>query len=80
MLSKAEEKPVKLSDLHGMAIGVEEGIDYAETVLQINRGDSIFSYTDGVTEAQNEKGKLFSEKKLSNLLNEKINILVLIDF
>jgi sigma-B regulation protein RsbU (phosphoserine phosphatase) len=69
LLSKAEEKPVKLSDLHGMAIGVEEGIDYAETVLQINRGDSIFSYTDGVTEAQNEKGKLFSEKKLSNLLS-----------
>ncbi len=47
-----------------------EGVEYKETVLQLNRGDSVFAYTDGVTEAQDHAGNLYSENRLINLLNE----------
>lgn len=58
----------KLSDMHGVVIGAMEGVEYKETVLQLNRGDVVFAYTDGVTEAQDQRGKLYSEKRLSDLL------------
>ncbi|MCX6226428.1 MAG: SpoIIE family protein phosphatase [Bacteroidia bacterium] len=59
----------KLAELHGVAIGAMEGIEYKETVLQLNRGDSVFAYTDGVTEAQDQKGVFYSERRLTELLN-----------
>lgn len=59
----------KLPDMHGVAIGAWEGVIYKETVLQLNRGDSVFSYTDGVTEAQDLQQNLYTEGRLMNLLN-----------
>jgi sigma-B regulation protein RsbU (phosphoserine phosphatase) len=58
----------KLTDMHGVAIGAWKGVSYKETVLQLNRGDTIFTYTDGVTEAQDKQGKFYSERRLMNLL------------
>jgi sigma-B regulation protein RsbU (phosphoserine phosphatase) len=67
---KKEGKLVKLPELHGLVIGAFQGIDYKETVVQLNRGDAFFAYTDGVTEAQNIQGKLYSEERLVRLLND----------
>ncbi len=61
---------LKLSDLHGLVIGALEGIEYKETMLKLNRGDSVFAYTDGVTEARDNQKRLYSESRLVNLLNE----------
>ena len=60
----------KLSELHGVAIGAMEGVEYKETVLQLDPGNTVFAYTDGVTEAQGLQGKLYSEKRLHNLLKD----------
>jgi len=59
----------KMSDLHGAVVGAWEGAEYKETVLKLNRGDAVFAYTDGVTEAQESKGKLYSELRLAELLH-----------
>ena len=49
-------------------MGLMEGMDFPVRKLQLNPGDSLFLYTDGVTEAMDEEGKLFSDEKLENLL------------
>ena len=46
----------------------DRGIDYKETVVEVAPGDVIFAYTDGVPEAHNTAGELFSDERLSNLL------------
>jgi PAS domain S-box-containing protein len=68
VLRKDGTIPEKLSTLHGVAIGAVEGMEYRESVLQLNPGDAIFAYTDGVTEAQNPDGKLFTGARLAGLL------------
>jgi len=74
ILRKDTGSLVKLSDLHGLVIGAFEGIVYKETVLQLNRGDLVFAYTDGVTEAQNLNGDLYTEERLIAILeNNMVN-------
>jgi sigma-B regulation protein RsbU (phosphoserine phosphatase) len=59
---------VILKELHGVVIGAVEGLKYKESVVRINRGDTVFVYTDGITEARDIDNKLFSDERLHNLL------------
>ncbi len=54
----------------GIALGVaEEGV-YQSRKVTLQKGDSLFVYTDGVTEAMNKKEELFSEGRLIKELAE----------
>lgn len=46
-----------------------DNIIYKSNELMIKPGDSIFLYTDGVTEAMNPEGKLFSDPRLKETIN-----------
>lgn len=41
---------------------------YQTREIQLNHGDELFLYTDGVTEAANEKNELYGEERLKNCL------------
>lgn len=43
---------------------------FKERSFRLYPGDSLFVYTDGVTEATNIEKKLFGDKRLINALNE----------
>ena len=47
-----------------------EGVRYKEQQLQLQQGDEIYLYTDGVTEAHNAEKQLFGEDRLLVSLNE----------
>lgn len=53
----------------GFALGVLPGKIYRTQQVKLSRGDRIFCYTDGVTEAVNSKHELFEEKRLLETLN-----------
>ena len=48
-----------------------DGVKYRKYELQLQPGDEIFLYTDGVTEAQDRDHQLFGEERLMASLNEK---------
>jgi sigma-B regulation protein RsbU (phosphoserine phosphatase) len=54
----------------GLVVGVMEDSTYRTDRVTFEPGDSIFIYTDGVTEAMNERGELFSEGRLKRQLLE----------
>lgn len=58
------EKAKMLPLTGGMALGVMPGYAYAERTLQLSGGDSLFFYTDGVTEAMNRAGELWGDQRL----------------
>ncbi|MDE3226017.1 MAG: SpoIIE family protein phosphatase [Nitrospirota bacterium] len=52
----------------GMALGVVEDSVYPVKRVQLQAGDGLFFYTDGVTEAMDAAGNLFSTERLERLL------------
>ena len=53
-----------------MELAGMEGIRYRKQELQLEKGDTLYLYTDGVTEAANIENALFGEERLQNVLNE----------
>lgn len=52
----------------GMALGVMPKIKYRTKTLSLRPGERLFLYTDGVTEAMDSAGTLFSERRLCEFL------------
>ena len=51
-----------------LVIGALEGVPYTGGTIQLGKGDMLFTFTDGVTEAMNEKHELFTEERLEKTL------------
>lgn len=63
------EKYELIKDKHSPAVAAIDKIRFKNQEFQLNPGDSLFVYTDGVTEATNANGDLFGEKRLIDSLN-----------
>ena len=59
---------VRLDKRHGPVVGAMEGLAYGEDEADMEAGDVIFLYTDGVTEAMDPAGELYEESRLVSLL------------
>ena len=53
-----------LSEKPNFVLGGMEGLPYKEYSITLGKGDRIFVYTDGVTEATNSEEKLFGDDRL----------------
>lgn len=67
-IHKKNGELVKLKKLHGPVVAAMEQMSYRESKVQLDRGDVIFGYTDGITEAHNDQEELFSDDRLQNFL------------
>ncbi len=52
----------------GIPIGIFIQHSWKESYIEIDEGDFIFAFTDGVTEATNGEGEQFGEKRLKKML------------
>lgn len=53
----------------GFVLAGLEGIPYNQESIQLHKGDSIYLYTDGVTDTINMQEEMYGEDKLENVLN-----------
>lgn len=63
----------EVEKVFGVAVGVVEDITYGEGECKLNKGDSIFLFTDGVTEAENKTYDQYGEERLVKLLESLVN-------
>ena len=54
---------------HAPPVSVVEGVRFREHTFELYPGDSLFVYTDGVTEATDSQGRLFGTDRLTDALN-----------
>ena len=54
----------------GFVLAGMNGVTYSEQTLDLRKGDRLFLYTDGVTEAENRVHELFGEKRLAACLKQ----------
>ncbi len=63
-----QEKPVVISGT-GIILGVKKSVRYSENTYQLNPGDKIFVYTDGITECLREE-EPFGISRLAEFLEK----------
>lgn len=51
-------------------LGIKKNLQFNQQSLQLSRGDILFSYTDGVTEAMNEDYEEYLPERLKKILNQ----------
>ena len=56
-------------DKHGFVIGGMDGMKYRQYEIQMEKGDTLFLYTDGVAEATNAENQLFGTDRMLEALN-----------
>ena len=54
---------------HNIFLGVSKKAKYVNRPFRMDRGDSLFVYTDGVPEANNQNKEMFGEERLVKVLN-----------
>ncbi|MFV9506653.1 MAG: PP2C family protein-serine/threonine phosphatase [Oscillochloridaceae bacterium umkhey_bin13] len=55
-------------ELSGLPLGVDGDSDYSEASAEVGPGDTVILYTDGVLEAEDQAGAIFSYERLQALI------------
>jgi len=64
-------QPQLINSTGGIPLGIQKDISFDTTQIQLEHGDSIIMYTDGVLEAKNRHAQQFSMHKLLELIDGK---------
>ncbi len=69
----AEHGVLPLQHRHSAPLGVKPATRYQTTRLAMRPGEGLFFYTDGVIEAMNGEGQLYSDARLAGFLKQHQN-------
>ncbi|MBO5623695.1 MAG: serine/threonine-protein phosphatase, partial [Butyrivibrio sp.] len=69
-LKRADGKYELVIYKHSPAVATMEGMKFREHEFQLNHGDTLLCYTDGVTEATNKDNVLFGNDRFIEALNK----------
>jgi sigma-B regulation protein RsbU (phosphoserine phosphatase) len=61
---RANEKICALDAVGTAPLGIDEAQIFKEAMAQLEPGDTVLLYTDGITEARNTKGDLFEQERI----------------
>ena len=73
-LVSSEGEVKALDNVGGLILGAMKDAEYESNVIIVKSGESIFLYTDGVTEAMNKNEEEFEESRLLKCLSGKVNV------
>ena len=63
----------QLLDVNGTVMGAFPMSRYEESTLQMESGDLLVCYTDGITEPENAYGEMFGEERLMEVVSKNID-------
>ena len=59
-----------LKEKPNLILGGMENVEYTEHTINLHKGDRLFVYSDGVTEAINKAEQMFGEKRLMDSMSQ----------
>jgi sigma-B regulation protein RsbU (phosphoserine phosphatase) len=59
---------LSLNGAQGLPLGIADGVKYEEGFQQLQVGDQVVLYTDGITEAHNPAGEMFGVERLDGVV------------
>ena len=69
-IKKSTGELICLEQIQGPLVGTFEGIDFEQQSIEMEKGDMVLFYTDGVTEAQNIRDEFYEDDRLEELLDK----------
>jgi len=69
-IQRTDGTVVELEDVGGLLMGKFEDAPYEKNSVQLMPGDTLVTFTDGVTEAENDEGGFFDEERVVTYLNK----------
>jgi sigma-B regulation protein RsbU (phosphoserine phosphatase) len=63
-----DDGTIDLLDKGGLLLGAMANMPYEQGTVSLLKGDLIFLYTDGISEAENSRGDMFGERRIERLL------------
>jgi len=69
MLCTGSGEVVSVPADHGIALGIVDDVEYPVTVFELTPGESLFAYTDGLTDAENLGGAFYGIERLQQSLS-----------
>lgn len=70
-IQSADGAVTELDNVGGLLLGKFENAPYDMNTIQLNPGDTIVTFTDGVTEAEDEDGSFFDEERVITYLKKQ---------
>ncbi|MCH8486013.1 MAG: SpoIIE family protein phosphatase [Candidatus Cyclonatronum sp.] len=67
-LQHADGSVTELEDVGGLLMGKFDGMPYSEKTIQLKPGDTLVTFTDGVTEAENSSAEMYEEERVISYL------------
>jgi len=64
---QANDAYTAVNSSSGIPLGILPRVEFSEQVIRLQPGDMMLLYTDGVTEAKNSRGKMFSQQRLETI-------------
>jgi sigma-B regulation protein RsbU (phosphoserine phosphatase) len=64
LLRRASGEVKAMSDIHGPVVAIMPGEEYEQSTLQMEPGDVLLVFTDGVTEAMDPDRNLYGDDRL----------------
>ncbi len=57
-----------MDTINGMVVGASDQAQYSQSQLALQPGDTLYLYTDGLTEAMNDHEQMFTDRRLYDML------------
>lgn len=70
---RASTDSIELHTVKGVAIGFLEEYKYRQGEIQLNKGDIVIFYTDGITETENSNKEMFGLERLKEVIYNNKN-------
>ncbi len=74
ILLRAGSTAVETMTMHDIVLGVHTETHYVEETARLGPGDVAIFYTDGLTEATNERGELYTVERLREIASANRNL------
>jgi sigma-B regulation protein RsbU (phosphoserine phosphatase) len=74
LMLRREGRGIALLEAKGIALGVMSDIGLEEKKISLRGGDMVVLYTDGVTEAINNKEEQFGKERLISIAEKNCNL------
>ncbi len=70
LLWKKQKQQIEILDTEGLIFGIKEDIDFEQKATDLEPGDILLLYTDGIIEAENKDKVFFGIERLGKVLEE----------